>query len=102
MSTPQEDYRSCQAVVAKGAANLERAEAFRRKARAEFRALLRAGQVREIIPAPYREPHPVTEEVKARFYELRRAGKSLRQIAAETGFGASTIVRYTRNWRTAA
>jgi hypothetical protein len=102
MSTEQEDYRTCAAVVALGAANLERAEAFRRKARAEFRALLRAGKVKEIIVPPYREPHPVTAEVQARFYELRRSGKSLRQVAALTGFSPTSIVRYTPHWRIAA
>lgn len=102
MSTQQEDFRNCQAVVAKGAANLERAEAFRRKARAEFKALLREGKVREIIPAAYREPHPVTPAVRARFFELRRSGNSLREIAALTGFSPTSIVRYTKGWRDAA
>ena len=102
MSTTQEDYRACQAVVAKGAADLARAEAFRRKARAEFRALLRAGQVREIIPAAYREPHPVTAEVRALFIELRQSGLSIRRVAEATGFGTSTVVRYSKGWRVAA
>lgn len=102
MRTPQEDYRTCAAVVAKGAERFAAAEAARRKARAEFRALLRAGKVREIVPPPYREPHPVTAEVQARFFTLRRAGKSLRQIAAETGFACTTIVKYTKGWKDAA
>lgn len=94
MSTCQEDFRRCQAVVAQGAARLERAEAFRRKARAEFRALLKAGKVSEIIPpAMAGRPTKITPEIRARVIAARKSGVRLKAIALAEHLGLATVAR---------
>jgi DNA invertase Pin-like site-specific DNA recombinase len=99
-----ETARACERLATGAGARFAKQQAIAAAQRAEFRALLRAGQAPRRKPCgkQYKHPRELTPKIKAEMVTLRRAGKSLREVEEITGYCRATVVRHTRGWRVAA
>ena len=86
--------RNCLDMVDRAIDRMEIQQAQARKDRAEFRALLKAGKVDEIIPSLQAgRPTKITPAIRARVISARLSGMGIVKIAQQEGIGSTTAAR---------